>query len=46
MLKLGTRVITRFADQRKGSVLDFWFELADEGANSKASRADTVVGYE
>jgi uncharacterized OB-fold protein len=46
MLKLGTRVITRFADQRKGSVLDFWFELADEGANSKASSADTVVGYE
>ena len=33
MLKLGTRVITRFAEQRKGDVLDFWFELegADQG---------------
>ena len=26
-LKIGTRVITRFAEQRKGDVLDFWFEL-------------------
>ena len=26
-LKVGTRVITRFADERTGDVLDFWFEL-------------------
>lgn len=26
-LKIGTRVTTRFADQRKGDVLDFWFEI-------------------
>jgi uncharacterized protein len=26
-LKIGTRVITRFRDQRKGDVLDFWFEV-------------------
>lgn len=26
-LKIGTRVTTRFAEQRKGDVLDFWFEL-------------------
>ncbi|MBV8914864.1 MAG: hypothetical protein JOZ05_17725, partial [Acetobacteraceae bacterium] len=25
-LKIGTRVVTRFAEQRKGDVLDFWFE--------------------
>lgn len=24
---VGTRVVTRFADNRKGDVLDFWFEL-------------------
>jgi uncharacterized OB-fold protein len=28
-LKVGTQVITRFAEQRKGDVLDFWFELVD-----------------
>ncbi|MSP05103.1 MAG: hypothetical protein EXR05_07660 [Acetobacteraceae bacterium] len=27
-LAIGTRVITRFADQRTGDVLDFWFEVA------------------
>ena len=27
-LAVGTRVITRFAKQRKGEILDFWFELA------------------
>ena len=27
-LKVGTRVMTRFAEQRKGEMLDFWFELA------------------
>jgi hypothetical protein len=27
-LKIGTRVMTRFADKRVGDVLDFWFELA------------------
>jgi len=27
-LKVGTRVMTTFADQRKGEMLDFWFELA------------------
>lgn len=26
-LKLGTRVVTRFADQRTGDILDFWFEI-------------------
>lgn len=28
-LAIGTRVITRFAEERKGNVLDFWFELED-----------------
>jgi hypothetical protein len=28
-LKVGTRVKTRFSDDRKGDVLDFWFELGD-----------------
>jgi uncharacterized protein len=27
-LAIGTRVITKFAEQRKGDVLDFWFEVA------------------
>jgi len=27
-LKIGTRVVTKFADERKGDMLDFWFELA------------------
>jgi len=27
-LKIGTRIETRFAEQRKGDVLDFWFELS------------------
>jgi hypothetical protein len=27
-LAIGTRVITRFAEERKGDVLDFWFERA------------------
>lgn len=27
-LAIGTRVITKFAEQRKGDGLDFWFELA------------------
>ena len=26
-LAVGTRVITRFAEQRSGDVLDFWFEI-------------------
>jgi hypothetical protein len=26
-LKIGTRVTTKFAKERKGDVLDFWFEL-------------------
>ncbi len=26
LLKVGTRVITKFAEQRTGDVLDFWFE--------------------
>lgn len=26
-LAIGTRVVTKFADQRKGDALDFWFEL-------------------
>lgn len=25
--KIGTRVMTKFAEKRKGDVLDFWFEL-------------------
>lgn len=28
-LKVGRKVITRFADKPTGSVLDFWFELVD-----------------
>ncbi len=28
-LKVGTRVTTRFADERVGDVTDFWFELED-----------------
>lgn len=27
-LAVGTRIATRFADQRRGDVTDFWFELA------------------
>jgi len=27
-LAIGTRVVATFADQRKGDVLDFWFELS------------------
>ena len=27
-LKIGTRVITTFVPERKGEMLDFWFELA------------------
>lgn len=27
-LAIGTRVMTKFAEKRKGEVLDFWFELA------------------
>jgi hypothetical protein len=30
-LKIGTRVMTRFAEKRTGDVLDFWFEPAKEG---------------
>ena len=26
-LKIGTRVVTRFAEKRTGDVLDFWYEL-------------------
>ena len=32
-LAIGTRVTTKFAEKRKGEVLDFWFEL--EGAKRK-----------
>lgn len=28
-LAIGTRIITKFAEKRKGEVLDFWFELDD-----------------
>ena len=28
LLAIGTRVVTRFAEQRTGDVLDFWFERA------------------
>ncbi len=27
-LRIGTRVATKFAEQRKGEMLDFWFEVA------------------
>jgi uncharacterized protein len=27
-LKIGTPIVTRFAEQRRGDVLDFWFEVA------------------
>jgi uncharacterized OB-fold protein len=30
-LAIGTRVTTKFAEQRKGDVLDFWFEIATAG---------------
>ena len=43
-LALGTRVITRFADERTGSVLDFWFER--EGKKAKGKAKDEVGGYE
>jgi uncharacterized OB-fold protein len=47
MLKLGTRVITRFAEQRKGDVLDFWFEVEGTGQASRSGSApDTVTAYE
>jgi uncharacterized protein len=26
-LKFGTRIVTKFAEQRTGDVLDFWFEI-------------------
>jgi len=26
-LAISTRVVTKFAEQRKGDVLDFWFEV-------------------
>jgi len=42
---LGTRVITKFADERKGSGLDFWFELEGGGGKS-GSNTEAVVGYE
>jgi uncharacterized OB-fold protein len=45
-LALGTRVVTRFAEKREGSVLDFWFELEDEGGKQGAAQGETVVGYE
>jgi uncharacterized OB-fold protein len=35
-LRIGTRVTARFADQRKGDVLDFWFEVEDEGLSPEA----------
>ena len=28
VLAVGTRVTVKFAEQRKGEMLDFWFELA------------------
>lgn len=28
-LKIGTRVMTKFIEQRKGDMLDFWFEVAE-----------------
>jgi uncharacterized protein len=27
-MKIGTRIFTRFAEQRTGDVLDFWYEIA------------------
>jgi uncharacterized OB-fold protein len=27
-LRIGTRIVTRFAEQRTGDVLDFWYEIA------------------
>lgn len=46
LLKLGTRVMTRFADDRKGSVLDFWFELEKGGNKVKSVEGEPVGGYE
>jgi len=45
-LAIGTRVSTRFADERKGSVLDFWFELEGKRGKGGKSGGDTAVGYE
>ena len=28
-LRIGTRVVTKFAAPRKGDVLDFWYEVAE-----------------
>jgi uncharacterized OB-fold protein len=44
-LALGTRVITKFANERKGSVLDFWFEVG-KGAGKSGAKDEAVVGYE
>jgi len=44
-LKLGTRVMTRFAEERTGSVLDFWFELEGKGGKAKTGKS-AEVGYE
>lgn len=30
-LKIGARVVARFAEKRKGDVLDFWFEIDGSG---------------
>ena len=46
-LKLGTRVNTKFAEQRKGDVLDFWFELEGAGhATRSGSEPEAVAAYE
>jgi uncharacterized protein len=34
-IAIGTRVVVRFADEPVGTVLDYWFELADEGGNAE-----------
>lgn len=45
-LKLGTRVMTKFADERKGSVLDFWFEVENRDRRAPTGDAETTGGYE
>jgi hypothetical protein len=43
---MGTRDTTRFADERKGSVLDLGFEIESKGNKAKGDDGEAVVGYE
>jgi uncharacterized protein len=41
-LKVGTRVVTRFAERRTGDVLDFWYELERADAVPPGSGAEHI----